>query len=292
MSRTLEQGFHTLIGWLSPLTSEHDKAEKHKGSVESCFENNFKCYDFFETGSFGNGTGVRHYSDIDYFGVCPAKELWQNSGLTLRRVREALETTFWRTKGIEVKTPAVRIPLGTYASEILEVTPCTFNGLVNTPVGKKPSYDIPNFNNGWMQSSPQAHNAYVKRENERLKGKLKPLIQLVKAWKFYNNVPITSFYLELRVAKYTEDNKSIVYDIDLKRIMKHLYDIQLASIIDPMGISGYVQACATDAKKQDSLSKLTTGLTRAEKACEHRERNLDKCFYWWNLFFNNQFPNR
>lgn len=292
MSKTLVQGFDTFIDWLSPLTSEHEKAGKHRGSVKSSLENNFECYDFFETGSFGNGTGVRHYSDTDYFGVCPAKELWENSGYTLRKVREALETTFWQTEGIEVKTPAVQIPLGTYASETIEVTPCTFNGLVDTPVGKKSSYDIANFNDGWMKASPQAHNAYVKRENDRLGGKLKPLIQLVKAWKFYNNVPITSFYLELRVTKYAEGEKSIVYDIDLKRVMKHLYDIELASIIDPMGISGYVQACTTDAKEEDALSKLTTGHTRAEKAYEQREKNIDNCFYWWNLFFNDRFPNR
>lgn len=292
MSKTLEQGFNTFIGWLAPSPSEHEKAKKHKDSVKSCLVNNFKSYDFFETGSFGNGTGVRHYSDTDYFGVCPSKELWENSGYTLRKVREALKGTFWQTEGIEVKTPAVKIPFGTLASETLEVTPCTFNGLVETPVGKKSSYDIADFNDGWMQSSPQAHNAYVNRENTRLGGKLKPLIQLVKAWKFYNNVPITSFYLELRVTKYAEGETAIIYDIDLKRVMKHLYDIKLASIIDPMGISGYVPACSTDAKKEDALSKLTTGHTRAEKAYELREKDLDKCFYWWNLFYNNLFPSR
>ena len=64
-----------------------------------------------------------------------------------------------------------------------------------------------------MKSSPKAHTDYVKQEDERLKGKLKPLIRLLKAWKFYNNVPIRSFYLELRAAKYAESEKSIVYDI-------------------------------------------------------------------------------
>ncbi len=59
-----------------------------------------------------------------------------------------------------------------------------------------------------------------------------------------------------------------------------------------MGISGYVKACSTDAKKQEALSKLKTGFTRAEKAYGERSANLDNCFYWWNLFFNNEFPNR
>jgi Second Messenger Oligonucleotide or Dinucleotide Synthetase domain len=176
MARTLDQGFDTFLSWLVPLSSEHDKAKSHKDSVNSCMVNNFKCSSLFETGSFGNGTGVRHHSDTDYFAVCPSSEFWSESGHTLRRVKEALQNTFWKTEGIEVRSPAVRIPFGSYASETLEVTPATRNGLVSTPVGEKYSYDIPNSDGGWMQSSPGAHNAYVNRENDRLGGKLKPLI--------------------------------------------------------------------------------------------------------------------
>jgi hypothetical protein len=292
MPRTLEQGFENFLDRLAPLQTEHDKAKRHKDRAESCLINNFKCYSFFETGSFGNGTGVRHYSDTDYFAACPSEQFWGSSGYTLRKIREALDNTFWQTSGIEVKTPAIQIPLGTYASETLEITPCTFNGLVDTPVGKKASYDIANFEDGWMKSSPQAHNAYVQRENNRLNKKVKPLIQLVKAWKFYNNVPISSFYLELRVTKYAENENYIIYDIDLKSFIKHLNDIKLANIIDPMGISGYVNACSSDAKKQEALSKLSTALSRAEKAYDERDKDLDKCFYWWDMFYNGKFPSR
>ena len=70
------------------------------------------------------------------------------------------------------------------------------------------------------------------------------------------------------------------------------YDNDYPSIQDPMGISGYVRACSTDAKRENALSKVKTGYTRAEKAVEKRETNVDDAFYWWNLFFNNEFPNR
>lgn len=292
MAKTLDQGFETFLSWLVPLSTEHDKAKSHKESVKSSLEKSFECYNFFETGSFGNSTGVRHYSDTDYFAVMPAAKVYNDSSYTLRKVKEALQSTFWKTAGIIVATPAVKIPFGNYASETLEITPCTFNGLFNTPVGSKGSYDIPNFEGGWMKSSPQAHNAYVNREDERLGFKLKPLIRLLKAWKFYNNVPVSSFYLELRTTKYAEGESSIVYDIDVKRVMKVIYDNDLASIQDPMGISGYVKACSTDAKKEDALSKVKTGYTRADKAVEKRETNIDDCFYWWNLFYDNKFPSR
>lgn len=176
MAKTLEQGFDTFLSWLVPLESEHDKAKSHKDSVKSCLATNFKCYSFFETGSFGNSTGVRHYSDTDYFAAMPNENVYSDSSYTLRKVKEALESTFWRTTEIAVNTPAVKIPFWNYASETLEVTPCTFNGLVTTPVGSMGSYIIPNYDCGWMKSSPKAHNAYVKREDERLGYKLKPLL--------------------------------------------------------------------------------------------------------------------
>ncbi len=59
-----------------------------------------------------------------------------------------------------------------------------------------------------------------------------------------------------------------------------------------MGMSGYVKACSSDAKKNDALSKLSTGHSRAEKAYEKRESDLDMCFYWWGMFFNGEFPSR
>ena len=290
MAKTLNEGFSIFISWLKPLQSEHDKGASHKESVKSCMEKNFGCSSFFETGSFGNGTGVRHFSDTDYFAICPGANLYANSGTTLAKVRECLNYTFSRTPGIVVKKPAVRIPFGTYASERLELTPAYFNKVVATPVGNKYSYNIPNYDDGWMQSSPGAHIDYVNREDKRLNGKLKPLIQMIKSWKFYNQVPIYSFYLELRVTKYAETENSIVYDIDIKNILKFLNDNSLPSIQDPMGISGLVRACKTDAKKSTALSKLSTASSRAQKAYDEKDKNLSNTFYYYGLLFNGNFP--
>jgi hypothetical protein len=292
MAKTIEKRFETLISRLAPLQSEHSTAASHKGSVKSCFENNFDCYEFFETGSFGNGTGVRHYSDTDYFAVSPKDKISRNSATALREAKVTLQETFWSTDDIEVRTPSVRIGFGIRSSETLEITPTRFNGMIDSPVGSKPYYDIPDFGGGWIQSSPKAHNAYVTRENNRVYGKMKPLIQLIKAWKFYNSVPISSFYLELRVAKYAEGEKSIIYDVDVRHIMKKLYDNNLADIRDPMGISGYVRACSSDAKLEDALSRLNTGYTRADKAYDQRNNDIDKAFEWWDRFFNGKFPSR
>jgi hypothetical protein len=285
----LEQGFDRFLTKLQPTISEHAKSVSHRSSVTRCFENNWARTKLFETGSFGNGTGVRHFSDTDYFAICPEEVLYENSATTLRYIKETLQDTFTRTL-IEVRTPSVRISFGMHASEILEITPACYNKLVVTPGGKRRSYFIPDYEGGWMVSCPSAHNAYVDKQNKRLGGKLKPLIRLIKAWKFYNNVPITSFYLELRVTKYAERRSVIIYDIDIRNILKLLCENDLPRLQDPMGFSGYVWPCKTEAKWRNAISKLTVGYSRAIYACENQAARRDLAFYWWQKFYNYEFP--
>lgn len=293
MPRTVEQAFDTFIKKLAPLSSEHNKAAKHKSSVQSSLSNSHGCTNLFETGSFGNRTGIRHYSDTDYFAVIPIGNLSSNSSTSLRQFREALDRTFWQTYGIVVNCPAVKIPFGQYKSEELEVTPSFHDGMVQTSLGRYRKYGIPDCQGGWMESSPAAHNAYVREQDKRLNYKLKPLIQLIKAWKYFNSVPIVSFYLELRVTKYAESESSIVYDVDIKRVLNSLNNNNLASIRDPMGVSGLISPCKSATQKETSLSKLNTAATRAEKAITSKSNgNVDNALYWWNLLFKSQFPTR
>ena len=293
MAKTITEGFQAFYSRLEPLQSERDKAVSHKGSVKSCLENNFKCYNIIETGSFGNGTGVRHYSDTDYFAPIPVDILTDDSSYFLRKLKEAFQKTFWQTTGIEVNSPAVVIPFGQYASEDIEVTPCNFKGMSETPLGNYPKYLIPNGSGGWMAASPQAHNAYVKSVDEKLRGKLKPLIKFIKAWKFMNEVPILSFHLELRITKFLEDSVVFSYDKNILNIFSHLNQVQLADMRDPMGISGLIPSTKTYSQRDAALSKLNTALSRAEKAYNARTKDkIDDAFYWWNLLYNGNFPAR
>ncbi len=278
---------------LAPLASEHKKSVSHKKSVNSCLKNNFDCTHFFETGSFGNKTGVKHYSDTDYFAVCRSLYLGKNSAKALKEVKEALQYTFKKTAPkIKVNSPSVTIPFGKYASENLEITPCFLNMVIDTPAGGKRSYGIPDGTGGWMLSSPGAHNAYVTYHNDRLQHRLKPLIALIKAWKFFRKVPISSFYLEVRITKLLEEKKKIDYTVDLYGTIKKLYNIELADIRDPMGVSGIIQSCKTDIKKESALSKLKTAYLRAEKACQVKDKDINECFDWWKKLYGKEFPSR
>ena len=228
----------------------------------------------------------RRTATTDYIASIPAVNLKSNSASALTEVREALAARFPNT-GVATNTPAVKVPFGSLASETTEVVPAKLHSVADDHL----IYQIADGSGGWMKTSPNAHNAYVKGINDGLGHKVKPLIRFLKAWKYYNDVPIASFYLEMRVAHYAATQSSIIYSIDLEYVLSRLYSCDLAAMQDPVGIAGYIRPCSTDAKLVEAKSKLLTAYTRATKA---RQADVagesSDAFYWLNLLFNGRFP--
>ena len=286
MPRTIEDGFQDFLIKLRPSSSETEAAKSHRASIEARLKQDFGLRRFVRIGSFGNGTSISGYSDVDYLASLARDTLTNDSTYSLTKVRNSLDGRFPYT-GVRVSCPAVVVPFGTTKSETTEVVPADY---INDDGGHY-VYDIADCKGGWMRASPDAHKSYVSRIDEKLGGKVKPLIRFVKAWKCYRDVPISSFYLELRVAKYASGETSIIYDIDVKRILCQLRDCKLADMQDPMGVSGYIPACKTQALYQDAVSKLDTAATRAEKAREATDKqNIADAFEMWRLLYNYEFP--
>jgi Second Messenger Oligonucleotide or Dinucleotide Synthetase domain len=286
MPRSIEVGFSDFLTKLKATAPESEAARRHRASIETCLKSNFGLQRFVRIGSFGNGTSVSGYSDVDYLASIPTSKLTESSAYSLIKVRDALDTRFPAT-GVRINSPAVAVPFGKYRSEDTEVVPADY---IEEVSGFK-VYEIADGNGGWMRISPDSHNAYVARVDAALSGRVKPLIRYVKAWKFLRNVPISSFYLEMRVAKYAEGEPAIIYDVDIKRVLRSLWDHQLARMQDPTGFSGYISACKTEAQKQDALSKLSNAVVRAEKATEAgTSEKISEAFDWWRLVYADAFP--
>jgi hypothetical protein len=286
MPRTIEQGFDDFHVKLKPSTTESAAAASHRTSIESRLRADFGLNRFVRIGSFGNGTSVNGYSDVDYLACLPSNQLTTSSTYSLTKIRDALAARF-PTTGVYVSCPAVVCPFGTSLAERTEVVPGDYR---HEASGYK-VYDIADCAGGWMEASPDAHNAYVRTIDDKLANRVKPLVRFLKAWKYIRDVPISSFYLELRVAKYAYQEKSIIHEYDVKRVLAQLWDCQLANIQDPMGISGYIPACKSAAAKADALSKLATAATRAEKARDASSKgDISGAFDWWRLLYDDWFP--
>lgn len=285
MATTVEAGFRMFHTRLTPSATETVAAKRHRRSIQACLRTNFGLIRFFRTGSFGNGTSIRDCSDVDYFAHVPTNRLKQNSETALSEFRNALDTRFPNT-GVRVSSPAVLVPFGDNRSEWTEIVP------VGRIRGRgRPVYDIPDGDAGWTRSSPDAHNSYVRVVDRRRAGKVRPLVRFLKAWKYARNVPISSFYLELQVARYSYGKNTIIYAHDVWGVLGHLQATGLASMQDPVGISGLILACKTAAQKEDALSKLATAVTRADKALAAAQvRRIRDAFGWWDLVFGNAFP--
>ncbi|MFA6393865.1 MAG: nucleotidyltransferase [Patescibacteria group bacterium] len=289
MPRTIVEGFDEFHKKLKLIKTESELLASHRESIKRCLETNFGLKNFFRTGSIGHGTSIYGYSDVDYFASIPTNNLHKNSAYSLKKIKEALENRFPNTKGIHVNSPAVVIPFGNHASETTEVIPADY---IKSENGFS-IYDIPSPGGGWMRAGPTAHNEYVKKINlkRELFLKVKPLIRFIKAWKYYKKVPISSFYIEMRVAKYASKESSILYPIDIKYVFEEMLECELASMVDPIGISGYIESCTSEERKKDALSKLERAFTRAEKAVDAEDDgDTEDAFDWWDLVFDYKFP--
>jgi hypothetical protein len=286
MTKNVNEAFELLVARLKPTESETAAAASHRLSIESCLRNNFRMTSMFRSGSFGHGTSVSGFSDIDYFAVVPASSTWISSNYTLQKFKDALQARFPLTS-ITIRSPVVVIPFGGGGSgERHEISPAFYSGTKNG----YSVYSIPNRSNGWMDSSPNAHNAWVNAINNKHYKKVKQLIRLVKYWNYLHSAGIRSFYIELRVAEYANSEALIMYNYDVKRVFGKLVEKYLAAMQDPQGISGYVYPCS-DAVKVTALSKLETALTRAQKALDAENTgNHALAFDWWDKVFDGRFP--
>jgi hypothetical protein len=289
MTLSVAQGFETFLGRLVPLESQRAAAARHRASVEASLRGALDVYLFRETGSFSHGTGVRGHCDVDLL-VSIKGQRPGSSDTALAWVKNALAASFPYTP-VRISRPAVVIAFAG-GEETWEVIP----GFVTGRGGQGVSvYDIPGAATGWLDTAPMKHLAYVTEVNSRqnIAGGAKKLARLIKGWKYYNDVPISSFYLEMRAAQYLAGQPSFVPVYDICYLLEHLNRIGLAAMNDPKGAAGRFEACSTPAKKADALSKLSTGAIRARKALDaHRKDEPATAFYYLNLLFGGQFPSR
>jgi len=287
MGKTVDDGFREFHGTLTPTREQSQSAKRHRVSIEICLKNSFEMTRFVHTGSFGNGTSIRGYSDVDYFACIPTKNLYEDSLTTLQEVREVLLGRF-QDADITIKQPAVRVSFGADAFDSIEIVPADF---LQGDHGGNFIYEIADGAGGWLRSSPDAHHTYVDEVNRKLGGKVKPLVSVLKAWKYFHGVPIRSFYLEMYVAQYASKIKSILFSKDVSNILTLLWENQLAALPDPKGIIGNISPCATKEQKSHALDKLDFSSTRAEEArAAETAGKISDAFYWWNVVFARKFP--
>jgi hypothetical protein len=283
MATTVDEAFRDFHSRLTPSGTDSEAAKRHRASIYESLNSSIGLEGFFRTGSFGNGTSVRGHSDVDYFAVIPYAKMPISSSEALRLVYMVLNSRFPHTN-VHIDGPAVVVPFGTDASETTEIVPA------EERLGPQEIYQIPDGHGAWMLSAPTRHKAYIDGQDERLGGKLKPLIRFVKAWKYLNNVAISSFYLEMAVAVLMSSESAIVYSVDLTTVFARLTANQLPAVTDPTGIAGEFTPCDL-SQRIGALAAVRTAFQNAEAARTAESNNrTQEAFRYWDRVFAMQFP--
>ena len=231
---------------------------------------------------------MRGHSDTDVL-VSLENSKPTSSDTALNWVKSAMSTRFPRTP-VRISRPAVVVEFaGGY--ETWEILPGFLTGRGGTD---QYVYDIPGPASGWIDTAPREHQKYVNACNKvPSEGKAKDLARLLKAWKYYRSVPISSFYLEMRAAQHVASQTTYIVIWDLCQVLEKVEGHQLASMNDPTGASGRIHACSSDSKRADALSKLSTAATRARKALDaYNSSDHATAFIYLDLLFGGNFPAR
>ncbi len=164
---SVETGFNKLLTRIRTTPAESAAAASHRKAIQSALENSFSMSAFLRTGSFGSGTNIAGYSDVDYFAVIPTNNLKQNSSTTLEEVASVLRDRFPLT-GVRINGPSVQVPFGPDGAETTEIVPVDFTGF--TKLGFR-QFEMPDGNGGWMFAAPESHKAYVDGVDQKHCGK-------------------------------------------------------------------------------------------------------------------------
>lgn len=280
----INQHFTELLSKLTPSSAENSSYAAHRTSIKSALSSSFNVSYTMETGSFRSGTGVRYKTDLDILVSIPLAYQSNNSYNMLVTLKSALQGRFG-SSDITISTPAVVCRFS--GGRVVEVTPGYYQRQTQDGYFV---YKIPDFNGGWQTAAPSAHIRYVNDVNNRLNSKVKHVIRLIKAIKYAQDIPISSFYLEMRTAKYCSGESAIVYEHDVYRTLNSLVNDGIAMMQDPTGIAGYIEPCSTEIIRKDALSRITTARNRAAKAIEAELAGKHtEAIYWWGIVFGREF---
>ena len=285
--RSIRGAFDELIRQQVPTQTERDVAASHRSSVRAALDP-LSIYGMTETGSFRHGTAIRGHSDVDVIAMMRGDRP-TSADTALDRVRTRLASAFPLTS-VRVNRPAVVVDFAGGA-ERWEVIP----GYPLRVSGDHLVYAIPAPGGTWLETSPEAHLEYVTAQNKAPSGGAKSLARLVKAYKYFNfsAFKVSSFYLEMRAAKYMADETAFLSDIDFVRLLERLVAAELAPMNDPTGVTGRFSATSTDAYRAEALSRLKFDAKQAREALSlEAEGRRAEAFAKLDSVFVCEFPPR
>jgi len=281
--------FQNLLSKIQPLQTEIDKAERHAQTIKARIEKDYGLRKFLIVGSHSRGTAIRRKSDVDYFALIKREDARHGDGYTtstavLGNIKKCLQDRFNSTD-MRIDGQAVVVQFGGGDFSV-DVVPAIFWEMDSN---NWPIYFMPDGNGDWMKTGPEIHNQFIKGADEKSRGKLKFVSQLLKYWRGCRNpaVPISAFHMELVLADYGLCTGIKSYSQCLTEAFQLLAQRECRAYRDPKDISGNVNAVRTEAQRGSVLSHVVYARDHAKTALAAENQNdSDEAIRQWKIVFN------
>lgn len=236
-------------------------------------------------GSYGKSTAIAPPSDIDILFQLPIEQFsrydsYKGNGQSqlLQDVKKIVQKSYWNTD-IRADGQIVFVPFSSYKIEVLPA----FKLLDGRYL-----YPDTHSDGSWRYTHPKAEIAEIRASNKRSSGNTVKLIKMIKAWKHYCNVPISSLVIELRAINFLNtweyyDKSSTYYDWMIRGFFSELLKY----------VNGHCKIPGIEEEKQygDAWeSKAKTAAAYSKLACEYElASNHVSATTEWKKIFGSRF---
>src|SRR5262245_6377194 len=287
MPNSIAKSFTEFLTQIEPASSARQATPSIRKPIEQELKQQAGVARWVPAGSIRTSTSVRGFSAMDMLVVFAPRRVLSSSHTVVEECRQVIAHAVPKLE-ILAERGAIVVPFGPGNSDRYRVIPArSFElGEDNEEV-----YGIPDGAGDWSRTSPSLQQRYLDAQDKRTDATLRPLIRFVKAWKHLNEVPISSFYLEVAVATYLAQQPTVLYTQALWEIFRDLSERSLPSLKDPTNVSGLVQPCGHVFQRvaaQSAVGRALENIVLARKAA--KANKIEEALGHWKQLYNGAFP--
>lgn len=299
-SQSIALAFGLLLKRIEPRTSEQEIYLNHEKTVKRRLETVFQSNRVIRIGSYSRGSAIRYTSDVDLMLILKRDEArWggriMSSTTVLNHLRDQLSARYWQTDvGRDGQAVVVRFRNN---QNPVDVVPTVYSRHGNITefdgtIKNYPIFQIPDGAGGWIDTSPLAHNKYIREADAASRGKLKRTAKLIKYWRRCRqpHIPLNSFHAELLLAKAGICVGAKSYALCFHSALVELANRACRQLQDPLGISGSIKAAYTEPMREQAASAALSSAHKSYNAVmAERAGDVREAVRLWEIVFNHKF---
>nr|BDT38576.1 nucleotidyltransferase [Myxococcus sp. MH1] len=277
---TVEQAMQRLVEEQELSRAERDNVTRQHEVVREVLIRRLPLSEVFLSGSYSRGTALRPLHDVDVFAVFDADRQprgQREPDALLGEVRQVFEAEWPGRDSPALQRHSLRIDFSSGIS--VDIVPAYTRG----PGG----YLIPQRDTGaWIQTNPKEHQAACAQADQAARGRLNPLIKLVKQWnRARDNSPLRSFHLEaMCYSAFASPPEGTLLE-RLEALFRHLSERVMQTCRDPAKLGVAVDARMTQGQKEAARNLFQNAIREVRLASQERTSNPEQAHQHLSTLF-------